>query len=99
MSLISLFKRLSTVLISIRSHLLKHVPAAAHDAEAELKGLVSKHPSAPSKNEVSHPSAPSKTEDSSAWGNNLSPLERKVEQMENKLYVSYFNSSREDVLY
>ena len=77
MSLISLFKRLSFVLISIRAHLLRHVPAAAKDAEAELKEIASKNPFAPTKTE-SKPAG-------SAGGKGLSPLERKVENMASKL--------------
>ena len=81
MSLISLFKRLSFVLKSIRAHLLKHVPAAAKDAEAELKELASKNPFASSKTASK---TDSKTQ-SSAEGERFSPLERKVEDMASKL--------------
>ena len=82
----SLFNRLSFVLISIRSHVLRALPDAASAAESELEELASKKAFAPSK---SHDSAPSKNQDS-AWAEKFSPLEDKVEQMQAQLYVSYF---------
>lgn len=76
MSLISLFKRLSFVLISIGTHVLQHVPAAAKAAESELKEIVSKNPFTPSK------------KGDSAGGRSISPLEQKVDQMQAQLYFS-----------
>ena len=78
MSLISLFKRLSFVLITVRNHVLHHLPAAARAAESEMKEIESKNPFAPSKKE------------DSAGGKSVTPLEQKVDQMKGQLYVSYF---------
>ena len=63
---------------SIRVHVLRALPAAASAAESELEEIASKNPFVPSKNQ------------DSAAAKEFAPLEEKVEQMQAKLYVSYF---------